>query len=76
MAESAKTLADPHMEKLSITTKISNIDLIISNIYVSPASSCTGAYILSLYNLQKTTDTLILSATSQRAPLIITLKLY
>ena len=59
MAESAETLADPHLEEISIMTKVGNIDLIISNIYVSPASSFTGGYILSLYNLLKTTNTLI-----------------
>ena len=59
MAESAKTLADPNLEKLSLTAKVDNIYLIISKIYVPSASSCAGGYIPSLYNLLKTANTLI-----------------
>ena len=59
MTESAKTLADPYMEELSLTAKVGNTDLIMSNIYVPPASTCTRGYIPSIHHLPKTTCTLI-----------------
>ena len=58
--ESPETLADPHLEELTITAKLGNTDLIISNIYIPPTSSCTGGYLPSLDHLMTTTDTLIL----------------
>ena len=54
------TLADPHLENMTITSKLGNTDLIITNVYIPPASSCTGGYNLSLDHLMITTDTLIL----------------
>ena len=58
--ESPETLGDPHLEELSISAKLGNTDLIISNIYISPTSSCTGGYQPSLDHLMMTTDTLLL----------------
>ena len=40
--DSPDTLADPHLEELTITAKLRNTDLIITNVYIPPASSCTG----------------------------------
>ena len=47
-------------EELTITAKLGNTDLIITNVYIPPASSCTGGYNPSLDHLMKTTNTLIL----------------
>ena len=58
--DSPDTLADPHLEELTITAKLGHTDLIITNVYISPASSCTGGYNPSLDHLLMTTDTLIL----------------
>ena len=38
---SEESLYDPHMEELSIKAEIGNTKLILSNIYIPPASSCT-----------------------------------
>ena len=54
------TLADLHLEEVTITAKLGNTDLIITNVYIPPASSCTGGYNPSLDHLMMTTDTLIL----------------
>ena len=40
--DSPDTLADPHLEELTITAKLGNTDVIITNVYIPPASSCTG----------------------------------
>ena len=58
--DSPDTLADPHLEELTITAKLGNTDFIITNVYISPSSSCTGGYNTSLDHLMMTTDTLIL----------------
>ena len=58
--ESPETLGDPHLEELSISAKLGNTDLIISNIYIPPTSSYTGGYQPSLDHLMMTTDTLLL----------------
>ena len=58
--DSPDTLADPHLEELTITTKLGNTDLIITNVYIPPASACTGGYNPSPDHLMMTTDTLIL----------------
>ena len=52
---------DSHLEELTITDKLVNTDLIITNVYIPPASSCTGGYNPSLGHLMMTTDTLILT---------------
>ena len=40
--DSPDTLADPHLEELIITAMLGNTDLIITNVYIPSASSCTG----------------------------------
>ena len=57
----AESLADHHMEELSIKCEIGNPKLIISNIYIPPASSCSNGYRSSIEYLLTTQDTLILS---------------
>ena len=39
--DSPDTLADPHLEEVTITAKLGNTDLIITNVYIPPAMSCT-----------------------------------
>ena len=39
-SSTTESLYDPHMEELSIKAEIRNTKLIISNIYITPASSC------------------------------------
>ena len=58
--DSLDTLADPHLEELIITAKLGNTDLIITNVYIPSASSCTGGYNPSLDHLMMTTGTAIL----------------
>ena len=50
---SAESLSDPHLEELSIKAELGNTKLIISNVYIPPASS-------SIEHLLTTPDTLIL----------------
>ena len=45
--ESPETLAEPHLEELTITVKLGDI----TNVYISPSSSCAGGYIPSLDHL-------------------------
>ena len=52
--DSPDTLADPHLEELTITAKLGNTDLIITNVYIPPASPCTGGYNPSLDHLMMT----------------------
>ena len=63
---SAESLSDPHMEELSIKAEIGNTKLIISNIYIPPASSCSNGYQPLIEHLLTTQDTLILLVTSMR----------
>ena len=58
--ESPETLVEPHLEELTITATLGDTELIITNVYIPPASSCTGGYLPSLDHLMMTTDTLIL----------------
>ena len=58
--ESPETLADSHLEELTITAMLEYTELIITNVYIHPASSCTGGYLPSLDHLMMTTDTLIM----------------
>ena len=39
--ESPETLSEPHLEELTITAKLGNTELSITNVYIPPASSCT-----------------------------------
>ena len=58
--ESPETLVEPHLEELTITATLGDTELIITNVYIPPASSCTGGYLPSLGHLMMTTATLIL----------------
>ena len=58
--ESPETLVEPHLEELTITATLRDTELIITNVYITPASSCTGGYLPSLDHLMMTTDTRIL----------------
>ena len=58
--DSPDTLADPHLEELTITAKLGNTDLIITNVYIPPVDSYTGGYNPSLDHLMLTMDTIIL----------------
>ena len=57
---SPEALSDPHLEELIIKADIENTRLIISNIYIPPASSCSYGYQSSIEHLLTTPDTLIL----------------
>ena len=59
--ESPETLVGPHLEELTITAKLGNTELITTNVYIPPASSCTEGYNLSLDHLTMTTDIIILA---------------
>ena len=50
----------PHLEELAIQAEIGNTKLIISNIYIPPASSCNNGYQSSIEHLLTTKDNLIL----------------
>ena len=58
--ESPDTLIEPHLEELTITATLGDTELIITNVYIPPASSFAGGYLPSLDHLMMTTDTLIL----------------
>ena len=45
---SPEALSDPHLEELTIKADIANTKLIISIIYISPASSCSNGYQYSI----------------------------
>ena len=57
---SPEAQSDPHLEELTIKADIENTKLIISNIYIPPASSCSIRYQSSIEHLLTTPDTLIL----------------
>ena len=57
---SPESLSDPHLEELSRKAELGNTKLIISNIYIAPASSCSNGYHSSIQHLLTTPDTLIL----------------
>ena len=56
---SPETLSDRHLEELTIKADIWNTKMIISNIYIPPASSCSNGYQASIEHLLTTPDTLI-----------------
>ena len=58
--QSPETLSDLHLEELTISAKLGNIELIISNIYIPPTSSCTAGYQPSIDHLMTTPYTLVL----------------
>ena len=55
---SPEALSDPYLEELAIKADIGNTKLIISNIYIPPASSCSNGYQSSIEHLLTTPDTL------------------
>ena len=57
---SPEALSDPHLEEPTIKADIGNTKLIISNINIPPASSCSNGYQSSIEHLPTTPDTLIL----------------
>ena len=57
---SPESLSDPHLEELSIKAELGNTKLIISNVYIPPASSCSNGCHSSIEHLLTTADTLIL----------------
>ena len=57
---SPESLSDPHLEELSIKAELGNTKLIISNVYIPPASSCSDGYQSSIEHLLTTLDILIL----------------
>ena len=52
--QSPETLSDLHLKELTVSSK-----LIISNIYISPTSSCTAGYQPSIDHLMTTPDALV-----------------
>ena len=58
---SPEILVEPHLEELTITATLGDTELVITNVYIPPASSCTGGYLPSLAHLMMTTDTLRLA---------------
>ena len=57
---SQESLSDPHLEDLSIKAELGNTNLIISNVYIPPASSCSNVYQFSIEHLLTTPVILIL----------------
>ena len=55
-----ESLSDPHLEELSIKAELGNTKLIISNVYIPPASSCSNGYHSSIEHLLTTPDALTL----------------
>ena len=64
----AESLYDPHLEELAIVAEIGNTKLIISNIYIPPASSCSNGYQSSIEHLLTTKDSLILGEVNAHHP--------
>ena len=65
---SPEALFDPYLEELTIKADIGNTQLIISNIYIPPASSCSNGYQSSIEYLLTTPDTLILGGFNAHHP--------
>ena len=57
---SPASLSDPHLEEPSIKAELGNTELIIYNVYIPPASSCSNGYQSSIEHLLTTPDTRIL----------------
>ena len=65
---SPEALSDPNQEELIIKADIRNTKLIISNIYIPPAISCSNGYQSSREHLLTTPDTLILGNLNAHHP--------
>ena len=59
-SSSAVSLYDHHLDEFPIEAEIGNTKLIISNIYIPPASSCCSGYQPSIEHFLTTQDSLIL----------------
>ena len=57
---SPESLSDPQLEELSIKAELGNTKLIISNVYIPPASSSSNGYHSSIEHFLTAPDTLIL----------------
>ena len=57
---SPESLSDPYLEELSMKAELGNTKLIISNVYIPPASSCSNGYHSLIEHLLTSPDTLIL----------------
>ena len=57
---SPESLSDPHLQELSIKVELGNTKLIIFNVCIPTASSCSNGYHSSIEHLLTTPDTLIL----------------
>ena len=51
---------DPHLEELTISIVMDNTELLITNVYIPPASSCNGRYSPQIDHLLTGTDSLVL----------------
>ena len=51
---------DPHLEELTISIAMDNIELLVTNVYIPPASSCNGRYSPLIDHLLTGIDTLVL----------------
>ena len=51
---------DPHLEELTISIAMDNTDLLITNVYIPPASSCNGRYSPPIDHFLTSTDSLVL----------------
>ena len=65
---SPESLSDPHLEEPSIKAELGNTKLIISNVYIPPASSCSNGYQSPIEHLLTTPDTLILGEFNAHHP--------
>ena len=51
---------DPHLEELTISITMDNTELLITNVYIPPASSCNWCYSQPLDHMLTGTDSLVL----------------
>ena len=51
---------DPHLEELTISIAMDNTELLITNVYIPPASSCNGCYSPPLDHMLTGRDSLVL----------------
>ena len=65
-SSSPKAISDPHLEELTTEADIGNTKLIISNIDIPPAISCSNGYQSSREHLLTTPDTFMISTRAIR----------
>ena len=65
---SPESLSDPHLEELYIKAELGNTKLIISTVYIPPASSCNNEYQSTIEHLLATLDTFILGDFNMTRP--------